>query len=118
MPINEVQWSTDGRYVSIGGARQSQAICIAHVGEDCFENILRLIDAMKMNPRFWQQYPINLLEINCAVLDYVSVEQDNMVREQRVREQLRHDSASNRSVRKPQKAEIERQLLPQGYLQD
>ena len=53
MAVNEVEWSPDGRYISIGGSKHTQAICIAQVGEVCFENILRLIDAMRMNSRFW-----------------------------------------------------------------
>ena len=72
--MNGVEWSPDGRYISINGAKQTQSVCIAKASDACFENILRLLDAMRINPRFWQQYPINLLEINCAVIDYLSVE--------------------------------------------
>ena len=68
-----MNWSPDCRYITIGGYAQISYSAVYMVGSRCFELMLRMLDGQKQNPDLWQDSPINLISINEAINDTLTM---------------------------------------------
>ena len=56
--VSAVQFSPDGRYLSLGSKNGS--VCVWALGEHLYQNIKQVQDSVAMLPDFWANYPIFL----------------------------------------------------------
>ncbi len=56
--VSAVQFSPDGRYLSLGSKNGS--VCVWALGEHLYQNIKQVQDSVAMQPDFWANYPIFL----------------------------------------------------------
>ena len=64
MAISDVSWSPDSRFISIVGNNFKSEMQMWGVDSQLYEKILSIHDAAATNKYLWQQFPINLTEIN------------------------------------------------------
>ena len=64
MSIRGLNWSPDGRFLSVGSSSNTSSQKIVQVNGDLFERILSVKDACRIEKDFWRKRDFNLLLIN------------------------------------------------------
>lgn len=56
--VSAMGFSEDGKYLSLGSNKGS--VCVMALGQNIHQNIKQVLDAMRIQPDFWYNYPIFL----------------------------------------------------------
>jgi hypothetical protein len=72
--VSAMQFSEDGKYLSLGSSKGS--VCVLALGQHLFTNVKQVLDAMKIQPDFWYNYPIFLPDYQNRVL---GINNENMM---------------------------------------